>query len=102
MSPKTPITLAAIFILVVGSAFSFWPIAARAHGGHEGHGERGGDTAAEMSVATEATNATESTLASSERQASRSDRGPSPWLPVAFVLSSAVFLGGLVVVLRRS
>jgi hypothetical protein len=39
---------------------------------------------------------------SGKQQASRSDEGPSPWLPVAFTLSRVVVLGGLVVIVRRS
>ena len=100
MSLKTLTTPAAIAILVTGLAFSFWPVAALAHGGHGGH--RGATTTTKTSVAAEATNATEGTLAPSERQTSRLDGGASPWLPVAFTLSSVVVLGGLVVILRRS
>ena len=100
MTSKTLTTPAAIFTLVVGLAFSFWPAAALAHGGHEGH--RGATTTAKMSAAAEATDSTEGTLAPSERRSSRSDGGASPWLPVAFTLSSVVVLGGLVVILRRS
>ncbi len=39
----------------------------------------------------------------SEQQASHSEEAPpAPWLPVAFTLSGAVVLGGLVMILRRS
>ena len=40
--------------------------------------------------------------ASDKQQASHSEEAPAPWLPVAFTLSGAVVLGGLVVILRRS
>ncbi len=96
MTSKTLMTAAAIAILVAGLAFSFWPVAALAHGGHGAHG---GATTAKMSAAAEAT---EGTPAPSERQALRSEGSTSPWLPVAFTLSGVVVLGGLVVVLRRS
>jgi hypothetical protein len=40
---------------------------------------------------------------SDKQQASHSEEAPpAPWLPVAFTLSGAVVLGGLVVILRRS
>lgn len=88
--------LATVVIVVVGLAFLFLPVAALAHGGHEGH--RGATT----DVAAEAADTSEGTRTASERRASRPAGGPSPWLPAAFMLSSAVILGGFVVALRRS
>ncbi len=97
MTLKTLTTPAAIAVLLTGLAFSFWPVAALAHGGNEGHGDA---TTARMSVAA---GATEGTPAPSERRASRSEgTTTSPWLPAAFTLSGVVVLGGLVVVLLRS
>ena len=97
MTLKALTTPAAIAILVTGLAFSFWPVAALAHGGHGGH--RGATTPTKISAAAEAT---EDILAPSERQDARSEGSTSPWLPVAFTLFGVVVLGGLVVVLRRS
>ncbi len=94
----TKMVLALTMILIVVT-MAFASVALAHGGGHDGDDQPQGHS---HEPASSGPSAAGKQQASRSAEASHSDGGPSPWLPVGFTLASFVVLGGIVVVLRRS